>query len=369
MIFRLFDVVVSIGFFNSCIFAIVILAKINRTATNKLLASLLFVLGLLSAKILLHTLGLWQTPLFRYFPLGIDLWLPPLLWFYVLALTEPKKLTQSLFQKHLPIPLLFLFYALLVYGCTILIDNLDGKTYVANRLWYDEIKTIEDVLSVIWGVYYGILSYNQLKKYQKWVENYISNTSVPTYKWLRNLLIVSAVVLLLLGIMVVSQQFHILSFGPIQLFYFYLVFLIYVFGFFGFRHQDFKVSIDLISKKSEVSSNTNLMVLLENLQHWMHSEKPYLEPDLNLNQCAARLNCSTPSLSEAINLGKNTNFRDYVNQLRIEEFKSRIVRANLQKETIMGVAYDCGFNSEASFYRIFKEKTGITPKAFLQNEI
>lgn len=369
MIFRPFDVVVSIGFFNSCIFAIVLLAKINRTATNKLLAYVLLILGLLSAKILVHTLALWQTPIFRYFPLGIDLWLPPLLWFYVLALTEPKKLTQSLFQKHLLIPLLFLLYALLVYFCIIFIENLDEKTHVANRLLYNEIKMIEDILSVVWGIYYGILSYNQLKRYQKWVESYISNTAVPTYKWLRNLLIISAVVLLLLGIMIVSQQFHILSFVPIQLFYFYLVFLVYVFGFFGFRHQDFKISIDLISKKSEVSSNTNLMVLLENLQYWMQSDKPYLEPDLNLNQCAVKLNCSAQTLSEAINLGKNTNFRDYINQLRITEFKNRIAKANLQKETIMGVAYECGFNSEASFYRIFKEKTGITPKAFIQNEI
>lgn len=369
MIFRPFDVVVFIGFFNSCIFAIVILAKINRTATNKLLASVLTVLGLLSAKILVHTLGLWQTTIFRYSPLGIDLWLPPLLWLYVLSLTEPKKLSQSLFQKHFLIPLLFLFYALLVYFCTISIKNLDEKTSVANRLLYDEIKIIEDILSVVWGIYYGILSYNQLKKYQKWIESYISNTAVPTYKWLRNLLIFSAVVLLLLGIMIVSQQFHIFSFVPIQLFYFYLVFLIYAFGFFGFRHQDFKISIDLISKKSEVSSNSNLMDLLENLQHWMQSDKPYLEPDLNLNQCAAKLNCSVQTLSEAINLGKSTNFRDYINQLRISEFKSRIAKTNLQKETIMGVAYECGFNSEASFYRIFKEKTGITPKAFIQKEI
>lgn len=368
MIFRPFDVVVFIGFFNSCIFAIVILTKINRTTTNKLLASLLFILGLLSAKILIHTLGLWQMPLLRYFPLGIDLWLPPLLWFYVLALTEPKILNKSLLQRHLRLPLLFLGYALVVYFCTVFIEDLDEKTSVANTLFYDEIKTVEDILSVIWGIYYGFLSYNQLRKYQKWVENYTSNTAFPTYKWLRNLLILSALVLLLLGVMILSQQLHIISFVPIQLFYFYLVFLIYVFGFFGFRHHDFQISIDLISKKSEVTSNTNLMILLENLQHWMESDKPYLEPDLNLNQCATKLNCSTQTLSEAINLGKNTNFRDYINQLRITEFKNRIATANLQKETIMGVAYECGFNSEASFYRIFKEKTGITPKAFLQNK-
>jgi AraC-like DNA-binding protein len=144
-----------------------------------------------------------------------------------------------------------------------------------------------------------------------------------------------------------------------------LVFLIYVFGFFGFRHQDFKISLDLISKKSEAASNIQLKDLLDKFEQWMHSTKPFLEPDLNLNQCAEKLNCSPQNLSEAINSSSFKNFRDCINHYRVEEFKQRIQKANLQKETIIGIAFDCGFNSEPSFYRIFKEKTGITPKEFL----
>jgi YesN/AraC family two-component response regulator len=89
-------------------------------------------------------------------------------------------------------------------------------------------------------------------------------------------------------------------------------------------------------------------------------------PQLRLEQCANALECPPQLLSVAIQASRYKNFRDLVNHFRVEMFKVCILRADLKKTTIMSVAYDCGFNSEPSFYRIFKEKTGLTPKAFLE---
>lgn len=365
MTFEWFDAIVLMGCANACVFAAMILTSRSRSASSWWLAAVLVVMSLLCAKILLHTLGLWQTPRFRYFPLGIDLWLPPLLWLYVLALTEPAKLRWPLYRQHLLVPMLFLGYALVVYVCTVTTSRIEAKAAIVEQLGYASVKAFEDILSVVFGVYYGWLAFRQLQRYQWWVDTYLSNTAIPTYRWLRNLLVVTAIVLLLLGLMLASQQMSSASFVALQGFYGYLVFLIYVFGFFGFRHQDFRVSLDLIARKSEALSDTQQASLLEKLHAWMQADKPYLNPDLNLAQCADKLRCSPQTLSEAINLGQNKNFREYVNGHRIDEFKRQITAANLQKETIMGVAYACGFNSEASFYRIFKEKTGMTPREFL----
>jgi AraC-like DNA-binding protein len=368
MTFRLFDTIVATGVLNALVFAGYLYYTNINSLSHRMLSCLLLIMGLLGTKILLHTLDLWQTPYFRYFPLGIDLFLQPLLFLYVLALTEPEKINKTLIKKHLVLPSIFFIYALFIYLNTVFLKDLAQKQAIADVFFYDEIKTMEDFLSVVSGIYYGILAYNQLKKYNQWVETYLSNTSIPTYYWLRNLLVATAVVLLLLGIMITSQQWQVISFIPIQLFYLYLVFLIYVFGFFGFRHQNFKVSLELISKKTEAAANTQVIELLGKFEQWMQKKKTFLEPDLNLNQCAEQLGCTPQSLSEAINSGSYKNFRDYVNQLRIEEFKQRILKTNLQKETIMGTAYECGFNSEPSFYRIFKEKTGTTPKEFLRQQ-
>jgi AraC-like DNA-binding protein/membrane-bound metal-dependent hydrolase YbcI (DUF457 family) len=365
MLFQFFDAIILLGSINAFVFSGIIFLKKPSTIANQVSSGLLFVLGLLCVKILLHTLNLWQTPWFRYFPLGIDLFFQPILYLYVLALTEPQRVNQKLLQKHSILPIIYLIYAIIVYFTTVFVENNTQKIEIAGSFFYDEIKFVEDILSVVFGVYYGILSYRQLGKYQHWVETYISNTAVPTYQWLRNLLYLSALMLFLLGLMLVAQSFQRMSFVPIQLFYFYLVGLIYVFGFFGFRHQAFKISLDLISKKSEAASNVQLKELFEKFEQWLLSTKPYLEPDLNLNQCAEKLNCSPQNLSETIHSSSFKNFRDCVNHYRVEEFKQRIQKANLQKETIIGIAYDCGFNSEPSFYRIFKEKTGKAPKDFL----
>lgn len=361
-----FDFIVGLGCINAFVFAFVLAVRFKKSIADKLLVCILIILGLLCAKILLHTLGLWQHVYLRYFPLGIDLWLAPLLWLYVLALTEPKRLVYTLFVRHMFLPALFLIYGIIVYAVTVAENNLMLKDVLAEQLLFKGIKAFEDILSLLMGVYYGVLTLQQLKKYQAWVRNYIADTAVPTYNWLRNLLLATAIVLSLLGIMLVANQFKKDALLPLQLFYYYLVFVVYVFAFFGFRHHEFKLSQDLIAKKTAVLSDSQLIDLVEKLDHWMDLTKPYLEANLNLHQCAKALACPAPLLSEAINMGKKQNFRDYINDLRVEAFKTSLLNADLKRETIMGIAYNCGFNSEASFYRIFKEKTGLTPKQFLQ---
>jgi len=61
-----------------------------------------------------------------------------------------------------------------------------------------------------------------------------------------------------------------------------------------------------------------------------------------------------------------TNFFDFINRYRIEEFKIQsILKAN-NHLSIMGIAYNCGFNSKASFYRAFKKFEGISPTDYIE---
>lgn len=46
--------------------------------------------------------------------------------------------------------------------------------------------------------------------------------------------------------------------------------------------------------------------------------------------------------------------------------KKRLLNNNLNNLSFLGLAKDCGFNSEASFYRIFKKTVGLTPKQYLE---
>ncbi len=364
--FHIFDTIVLLGLLNAVVFASVIRCKKPQSVADGILAAVLLIFGLLCAKILLHTLGCWEQPGFRYFPLGIDLWLQPLLFLYVLALTEPRRLQRSLVLQHLLLPGFFLAYAIVVYLCALFFGQESGQFDVESYLLYTKTKAFEDFLSIFFGFLYGYWAYQQLGKYQQWVSTYTSDTAIPTHRWLHRLLLASALVLLLLSLMLLFEYFKVFSVVPLQLFYFYLVALIYIFGFFGFRHQDFRDAVDLIYKKSTAVSNLEWKELLQKFETWLQAEQAYLQPSLKLEQCANALKCPPQLLSAAIQASAYKNFRDLVNHFRVETFKARISKSDLKKETIMGIAYDCGFNSEPSFYRIFKEKTGLRPTEFLR---
>jgi AraC-like DNA-binding protein len=53
-----------------------------------------------------------------------------------------------------------------------------------------------------------------------------------------------------------------------------------------------------------------------------------------------------------------------VNGYRIEEFKLRVENPQFQHLTLLGIAYDVGFNSKTAFNRSFKKITGMTPRDY-----
>jgi AraC-like DNA-binding protein len=102
----------------------------------------------------------------------------------------------------------------------------------------------------------------------------------------------------------------------------------------------------------------------EKLKDYMKSAKPYLNPDLSLPQLATELNISSHYLSQVINEQFNLNFFDFVNRYRVEAFKEKVINPEFRNYSLLGIAFECGFNSKSAFNRIFKQNTGITPSQF-----
>jgi AraC-like DNA-binding protein len=69
-----------------------------------------------------------------------------------------------------------------------------------------------------------------------------------------------------------------------------------------------------------------------------------------------------------INQGFQQNFNDFINNYRIEAVKQKLQLGEQKTQTLLGIAYDCGFNSKATFNRAFKKVTGVSPKEWLQKK-
>ncbi len=104
--------------------------------------------------------------------------------------------------------------------------------------------------------------------------------------------------------------------------------------------------------------------MLVQMRTHMETERPWLEPDLTLEQLAAQLKLRPKLLSQAINEGLGQNFFEFINTYRIGEAKRLLTNPADKKVTVLEVLYQVGFNSKSSFNTVFKKQTGLTPSEF-----
>ena len=96
----------------------------------------------------------------------------------------------------------------------------------------------------------------------------------------------------------------------------------------------------------------------------MQKEKLYLHETLSLRTLANRLQLDPNLVSYVLNNIFHKSFYDYVNEFRIEEVKRKIDDPAYSHFKIVEIAYECGFNSKATFNRVFKKLTGKSPSEY-----
>jgi len=146
---------------------------------------------------------------------------------------------------------------------------------------------------------------------------------------------------------------------------------IYIIGFYVLTQPEiFKVTSETEVKPKKVASNRipkhKIAALKTDLNHLLKEEKIYHKNDLSLTDLARELNVSTNDLSWLINTNFNTNFYEYINKYRVEEFIERIKNGDSKKHTISAVSLDVGFNSKSTFYKAFKLITNTTPGEYIR---
>jgi YesN/AraC family two-component response regulator len=97
----------------------------------------------------------------------------------------------------------------------------------------------------------------------------------------------------------------------------------------------------------------------------MEEEKVYLNPELTLSSLAKKVELTPLQTSEVINGVHGSNFNEYVNGFRVAHFKEEVVKPENKALTLLAVALDSGFNSKATFNRVFKKIEGVSPKEYV----
>lgn len=120
--------------------------------------------------------------------------------------------------------------------------------------------------------------------------------------------------------------------------------------------------------KKTVLPEVKVNSLLDNLLSYMENEKPYLSAKLNISDVSMKLDCTEIELSQLLNNHLNVNFSNFINTYRVNEIKHRLNQDNLSKYTLKALSEQCGFSSKTTFYRVFKNVTGMTPLEYCKRE-
>ena len=105
------------------------------------------------------------------------------------------------------------------------------------------------------------------------------------------------------------------------------------------------------------------------LRQQVERDALYLDPDLKVASLASRLREPEYRISRAITAGLGErNFNRFVNRYRIDHAKARLRDPSCRETSILDIALDSGFASIGPFNRAFKEREGVTPRAYRKGE-
>ena len=126
------------------------------------------------------------------------------------------------------------------------------------------------------------------------------------------------------------------------------------------------------SKRKYKNSNLTEEQKQEYVKHiftFMDEERPFINPELTVQDLSKQLNISRHHLTELLNNDIGKNFFTFINEYRVEEVKRRLLDTRFEHLTIVAIAFESGFNSKSTFNSIFKQNTGNTPSQWKTAEL
>lgn len=360
-----------------------LLAIINKgkRLSNFLLAGFL----LLNAFIAFDTLMYWSEILNDlvsaispnlFFLLGFSFFMEgPLLYFYTKSLMYRDFALRPLDSLHLIPVLIYLPYMYFIYYRYDLeykhemVQNqsaLFAQTPFEILLWLQKISITT----------YGFLCLYQLFKYRRLLQNNYSNIEKIDLAWLKLLvggfLTVWVWTLLTELSSQISDQIAIPgvsdSMGIIGNYLIFILINMLVFYSLGHSGVFEGLQISNASRKSDTGESIPPKQI-EALKKVMAEDRPYLEPDITLEQLADKLSISSRMLSTIINRHFNRNFFEFINYYRVECAKELLVSDANKNQTILDIMAEAGFNSKSASNRFFKKFAGMTPSEYRQKHM
>lgn len=387
-----------ISFSQGLIFSLLLLKKgiQDGNTANYWLSGFVFLCCLYIAPWMLGFAGWYDHQPYRdilfYTPFQHLFFLGPLMYFYSRRLLNPGFRFQKKSLLHFVPGLVYLIATLYMW---IYDKFLLGKAYYYADGMDKDFDQWYQITGLVAMVVYFVLSIHYYNTYKSLLFQVVSNAEQLSFKWIKNFLYAFLVMLVLPVVFDVAAYFYPELESYTGNWWFFLCFslvMYYIalsgygnametkmrFTTSGFESQPIllltqnqtddeqAVTIDIAYEDVASEPSVEVMAWKQKIDTLIQTEKLYENPELSLSDISKKLQTNPSVVSKAINQGFRLNFNDCINHYRVQAVKSRLVDNAQHKQTLLGIAYDCGFNSKATFNRAFKKSTGLSPKDYLQ---
>jgi AraC-like DNA-binding protein len=368
--------ILLIGAFQAFFLAALLIKKKEKALHDFFMGAWLIFLGLyVSVYTLSHAGFFLQNPWLINLYISFLLLNGPFLYWYVKSLIHKDfKPIREIFL-HLTPFLLFNLYLIIFFSSHDILKNTEGMN-ASLKIDLPYTYLIFLFLIVISVPYYILWSVRLLRNHRKNITNTFSALENKNLIWLRNLTVILGITWIMLVAIFFTHHVLLLfsdDFCINGLFLTLSVFIIFV-GYFGiyqpaiFTSRLPEPSIDILTENIPYSGSPlkveDIQKYLSSLSDYMDTNKPYLNNELTLYQLAEEVKILPHTLSRIINEYHHQNFFDYINQYRVQEFKAAVADPKYKDYSLLGIAFECGFNSKSAFNRMFKKSTGLTPSQF-----
>ena len=402
-----------VGIIITFFLAILLWSKKGNSAADHVLAAWLGIIGIHLFLYYWHITG----EAFNHPDLlGIGIPMPllhgPFLYIYTLTATRSNRFLKTYWLHFIPAAMAYV----LLSKFFMLSGAEKVSVYMKEGAGYEIFMGIIIIASVLSGFAYVLFSFYELKKYRKRISEEFSNTEKINLNWLYYL----TGGILAIWLIILFNGSDALIFSAVVVF-------VLLLGYFGIQHMGIftyrkviareiiKVPAGEIAKSDvsdspvsglgeEVSMDEGKLAsewagsgkrtseaeqdsqaqsprpryersglqkeladkIHQDLEQLVQSEKIFKKEELSLAQLAQLLGVHPNYLSQVINSYEHKSFYDYINTLRVEEFKSQVLLPENSRYTLLSLAFECGFNSKTAFNRNFKKITGLSPSEYLK---
>lgn len=376
----LLNTVIAIGASHALYLTVLVLIKKDKGWSEYILASYLATLAVTFAATFFALA--YEMEDLMAFQLNISLLLAPLFFIYIRSLTSTREQWPVRRLLHL-VPYLITW----IYWLYLFVVHTDSELAALFYDTPDEELPFLFVLALSIEAFaipvYAGWSLWVLRQHKRAISQTFSYTEGIDLRWARALVYSAAV--LWLGIAVpgiienewtwtVEDRHLQMGYGVTTLFIFYL-------GYFGLKQGHIiplqsELPALAVHKQEEPESVPKYLKSglkdkeaeghAKTLIDYVEAEKPYMQSRLSIRDVAEALDVPVRHLSQVVNEHLEQTFYDFINKYRVEEFKRRATDPRYKNYKVLSIALDCGFNSKASFNRIFKKFEQCTPTEYMR---